>query len=165
MPIIFGTVNLNEQLYSRFIRRVIWEWFEYDLKKTMDFINEVDIEIYDKAEANSDYFSHVLSTSGGVLNTNIPSGVAGLKNIKLFLHDIKRNLWLHLENFDRVDHEIKHELVLHHDNWLVVNNRHVTLVHENTLRRTPITFWMKGFWTFWQRPTVRLIWIRDLLGA
>lgn len=163
MPIIFGTKNLNEQTYSRFVRRVIWDWFEYDSRKMLKFLEEVDIEIYDKFEADSAYFTHVLSTSGGRLNPAITSGVAGMKNVKLFLHDIKRNIYLHLENFDRVDHELKHELVLHHNNWESAGGQHVTLVHDNTLRNKKIKFWMKGFWTFWQRPTVSLIRIKDLL--
>ena len=71
-----------------------------------------NIEIYPTTRADTKYFEHVLSTSGGKLNTGIPSGVTGQFEMKLFLHDHKKtDIRRMMENSDRVQHELMHALL------------------------------------------------------
>ena len=81
MPVIFGTQNLNEIIYKRAIRRILYEYLKHG-GKVKKFMEDWDIEIYDTRQANVNYFKHILSTSGGTINTGMPSGATGNYNIK-----------------------------------------------------------------------------------
>ncbi len=111
MSVKFGTQNLNEVIYKRMIRRILYEYLRTG-RRVKGFMKKWDIEIYDTYDADQDFFTHVLSTSGGKINVGIPSGHTGKYSITFFLHDHKKtDIRRMMENSDRVQHELMHALL------------------------------------------------------
>ena len=130
--ITFHTDNLDQTRYKRLILYILWYLYSNDLKKATKFLDTVDVHIWKKEDANLDFFKHILSTSGGKLNTGIPSGVAGQNRVDLFLHDTKfTSLGFRLRsNASRIGHEFAHEAYwLRHGtnrgSWVTVIHRYV----------------------------------------
>lgn len=141
MPVIFGTDNLNQRLYRKMIWYILAELYDYDYSKISNFLRNWTIEIYSTEEANTEFFKHILSTSGGKLNTGMASGHTGIRYIALFLIDVN-NWGIHHSNSDRVQHELCHARLLEKLFFDTKDKRFVTLVHNETKR------FFKYFW-YW----------------
>lgn len=156
----FHTKNINETTYRRLIFRILYEMYNYDIERVLNFINDVTIEIHSTADTRLDYFQHLKTTSGQSLNPKITSGVAGHYHVRLFLHDGIFNMFKFRENADRIGHEFCHEA--YYIKYGSVGNRHVTTVHSRDNRQGKFTFW---FYTLgsWLKLPITIIDIRNLL--
>ena len=128
-------------------------------KITEEFIDKWDIEILDKSQANTTFFKGLKTTSGGKLNTKIPSGVTGHFHMYLFLHDVN-DLRYRMENSDRVQHELCHALL--YDKLGTREKIFVEEVHnaEEINDKFKITFWYYSKWAFWARMPISIANIR-----
>ncbi len=160
MPVIFGTLNLNEVIYKRAIRRILYEYLRTG-SKVKQFMEKWDIEIYDTKQTKTAYFKHVLSTSGGKLNTRIPSGHTGHYSITLFLHDHKKkDIFRMRENLDRVQHELMHALL--YAKYGTKDKIFVKSVHDAAFAkfRFKINFWFYRAFLRWSRIPISIIDVR-----
>ena len=160
--ITFHTDHLDQVRYKRLIIYILWWLYSNDLKKARKFLDIVDVHIWKKQDANLDFFRHVLSTSGGELNTNIPSGVAGQNRVDLFLHDTRfTSLGFRLrENASRIGHEFAHEAY-----WLkhgTDRGSWVTVIHKYADQRIVFKFNFYILRSWWKIP-ITLIDIRSYL--
>ena len=152
--ITFHTDNLNRRLYRRMIQNQLLHLGV----GVYDFVSSWDIHFYSLEQTDPFFFDHVRTTSGQAINTNMPSGVTGQKEIKFWLHD-SDNDFKSRENSDRVQHEVCHAVLF--DKYGTSGGTWVNGVH-NQPERFIIKFW---YWKrfFWSRFQLSIIDIRPLL--
>jgi len=150
----FHTNNLNHRLYHRMIQNQLLH-FGVDVN---DFISNWDIHFFSLEQTDPSFFDHVKTTSGQTINTSMPSGVTGKKEIRFWLHD-SDNDFKSRENSDRVQHEVCHAVLF--DKYGTSGGTWVSGVH-NQQNRLIIKFW---YWRrfFWKRFQLSIIDIRSLL--
>jgi hypothetical protein len=112
---------------------MVWNVALHNGVNVKEFIDKWDIHFWGLCATNPQFFEHVVSTSGGRINTNMPSGVTGKYRIDLFLHD-STNDFKARENSDRVMHELSHA-------FLFGTPHFVKGVHDNVSDRYLISFW------------------------
>ena len=150
----FHTDNLNHRLYRRMIQNQLLHLGV----GIYDFISSWDIHFYSLEQTDPSFFDHVKTTSGQSINTSMPSGVTGQKEIRFWLHD-SNNDFKSRENSDRVQHEVCHAVLF--DKYGTAGGTWVNGVH-NESNRFIIKFW---YWRrfFWSRFQLSIIDIRSLL--
>ncbi len=150
----FHTNNLNQRLY----RRIIQNQLLHLGIGVYDFVSSWDIHFYSLKQTDPSFFDHVTTTSGQAINTSMPSGVTGQKEIRFWLHD-SDNDFKSRENSDRVQHEVCHAVLF--DKYGTSGGTWVNCVH-NQPERFIIKFW---YWRkfFWSRFQLSVIDIRNLL--
>lgn len=161
MSVIFGTQNLNEIIYKRAIRRILYEYLRTG-RRVMEFMKRWDIEIYDTYQINEAYFTHVLSTTGGKINAGIPSGHTGKYSLTLFLHDHqKKDVRRMMENMDRVQHELMHAIL--YDKYKTKQRIFVKSVHDAAFAkfRFKINFWYYRAFLRWTKIPISIIDVRE----
>jgi hypothetical protein len=123
-----------------------------------DFVSTWNIHFYSLDQTDPSFFNHVKTTSGQAINTNMPSGVTGQKEIKFWLHD-SSNDFKSRENSDRVQHEVCHAVLF--DKYSTTSGTWVSGVHTQS-NRFIIKFW---YWRkfFWSRFQLSIIDIRNLI--
>ena len=124
-----------------------------------DFISSWDIHFHSLEQTDPAYFDHVITTSGQAINTSMPSGVTGQKEIKFWLHD-DDNDFKNRENSDRVQHEICHAIL--YDKYGTQGGTWVSGVHQQQ-GRFIIKFWYRSQ-DSWKEFQLSIIDIRDLLS-
>lgn len=142
------------------IRRILYEYLRTG-KEIRKFMDEWHIQIYDTKEASEKFFEHVLSTSGGKLNTGIPSGVTGKYDMKLFLHDHKKvDIRRMMENADRIQHELMHALL--YTKHGTRNKVFVKAVHDAEFANSKfiINFWYFRAFLRWTRIPIAIADVR-----
>ncbi len=119
------------------------------------------IVFYDKKDADKAFFEHVTSTSGGKINTAMPSGVTGKFSMKLFLHDHhKKDVFRMRENLDRVQHELMHALL--YTKYGTKDKIFVKSVHDAAFAkfRFKIDFWYYRAFLRWTKIPISIIDVR-----
>jgi len=163
MPIIFHTKHISEERYKWLITSILYRMYDFDMTRTLEFLEKVTIEIHSTEDTQLQFFQHLKSTSGTKLNSKITSGVAGHYHVRLFLHDSKFNAlgFRFRENADRIGHEFSHEAL--YMKFGSVGGRHVTEVHDRNNRDGKFTFWFWMFNNSWIKLPITIIDIRELL--
>jgi hypothetical protein len=122
------------------------------------FMDAWEIRLRPLSQTNEDFFKHTESTSGGKVNTGMPSGVTGKYVMDLFLHD-DTNMMLFRENSDRVQHEVCHALLF--DTPKFVSGVHDKVTPAGSyLKQFKFDFWTNR-WRFWSKIPITVIDIRD----
>lgn len=135
MVVEFHTKNLDKRLHNRMILRTLQTYKSN--KWISQFLKDWIIKIYSLDETDPRFFEHYRTTSGQRINPNMPSGVTGQYEIKLWLHD-SDNVFKARENSDRIQHEVLHAMLFGRNDW-------VSRVHDNINKRIIRTFW---YWKF-----------------
>ncbi len=152
--LIFRTTNLNERLYRRLFENLCL----HTGVKPYDFLKKWKIILIPLDQTEERFFNHIKTTSGQKINSGIPSGVTGINEIKLFLHD-DTNIYKNMENIDRGMHEFCHARL--YEKHGSIGGLHVKGVHNNS-ERFKFSFWYRSK-IFWQKLHVNCIDIRRYL--
>ena len=157
--IIFKTKNLNHKLYRRLINNIL---IHLDPKQSVkEFNKKWTIRIHPLSATNEDYFKHTESTSGGKINTGMPSGVTGKYVMDLFLHD-DTNIFKFRENSDRIQHELCHAKLINTPYFVKGVHNKITNTGQY-LKSFKFWFWTNR-WKFWQPIQITVIDIREHLN-
>lgn len=123
-----------------------------------EFLKKWTIHLFSLDETNPAFFGHITLKNGQRINTGITSGVTGMYEIKLWLHD-DDDEFKNRENAVTTCHELAHAVLFHkHGSF---GNIHVTRVHDNT-KRFKIKFWYKTKY-FYKRFTASCVDIRPFV--
>jgi hypothetical protein len=154
MPLTFHTKHLNHRLY----RNMFWNLCLHTDFSPNEYLTKWDIHLFPLDGTDLAFFGHVDSTSGK-LNPNMPSGVTGKHEMKLWLHD-NTNDFMNRENSDRVQHEFCHSRL--YEEYGTANQTWVRGVHEED-DWFKITFWYRSRFLLWKKFHLSIIDIRGLL--
>jgi len=145
--LFFHTRNLNEKLYERMIQN----FCAHTNQNVHEFFKKWTIHIFSLEDTNPAYYDHIALGNGERIAAGITSGVTGMFEIKLWLHDSTDN-FKNRENAVTVCHELAHAVLFHR--YGSEGNYHVKRVHGNT-NRFKMSFWYRSKF-LWRRFTASL---------
>ena len=160
MPIEFATTKLSKRVYSRLIRRIVWELYRYDTSKMREFMKHWDIKVIDSLSADTRFFEHVNTTDGQKINPGIPSGVTGDHVMFLYVNDEKGELYIR-QNGKVIAHELCHAVLLCKEG--TKSGGWVKWVHDADSRKDFFTIKFWYMWPLWFKTYITVIDVRDLL--